>query len=74
MQLITLNYLRVKLKQGRKCPYICIKCNKRRTIGERIRKRERDSFWILYTGYLLSIVKIKRKRERDKQIKCDKKV
>ena len=33
------------------------------------RERERDSFGILYTGYLLSIVKIKRKveRERDRE-------
>jgi hypothetical protein len=27
-------------------------------------ERERDSFGILYTGYLLSIVKIKREKER----------
>ena len=32
--------------------------------GERKRKkRERDSFGILYTGYLLSLVKIKREIE-----------
>ena len=46
------------------------------------KKREseivRDSFGILYTGYLLSIVKIKRDREREKERdrnnkKCDKK-
>ena len=31
-------------------------------------ERERDSFGILYTGYLLSIVKIKRERiEREKK-------
>ena len=59
-------------KQGRKLPLICIKCNKRVTFGkrkrekererdwERERKKKRDSFGILYTGYLLSIVKIKR--------------
>ena len=34
------------------------KCNKRGTFGER--KKERDSFGILYTGVLLSIVNIKR--------------
>ena len=41
------------------------------------KKRERNSFGILYTGYLLSIVKIKRdreiegKREREREIcKC----
>ena len=33
----------------------------------RERKRERDSFGILYTGYLLSIVKIKREIEREKE-------
>ena len=32
-------------------------------------ERERDSFGILYTGYLLSIVKIKRERERSKTSK-----
>ena len=31
-------------------------------------ERERDSFGILYTGYLLSIVKIKRERETEQQI------
>jgi hypothetical protein len=31
------------------------------------RKRERDSFGILYTGYLLSIVKVKREGERMKE-------
>ena len=49
------------------------------------RERERDRFEILYTGYLLSIVKIKReiqrKRERELEreretetnnLKCDK--
>ena len=30
-------------------------------------ERERDSFGILYTGYLLSIVKIKREIERDRE-------
>ena len=30
-------------------------------------ERERDSFGILYTGYLLSIVKIKREIEREKE-------
>ena len=30
-------------------------------------ERERDSFGILYTGYLLSIVKIKRGRERQRE-------
>ena len=30
-------------------------------------ERERDSFGILYTGYLLSIVKIKREIERGKK-------
>ena len=65
------------LKQGWKCPYICINCNKRGTFGDR--KRERKSFGILYTVYLLSIVKIKweieRKREREKKnrIKFDRK-
>ena len=40
----------------------------RGTFGER--EKERDSFRILYTGYLLSIVKIKRKREkREKESK-----
>ena len=33
------------------------------------RERERDSFGILDTGYLLSIVKIKRKIERDREKK-----
>ena len=33
-----------------------------------MRKRgERDNFEMLYTGYLLSIVKIKRKRERERE-------
>ena len=27
------------------------------------RERERDCFWILYTGYLLSIVKMKREQQ-----------
>jgi hypothetical protein len=31
---------------------------------EREKERERDTFGILYTGYLLSIVKIKREIER----------
>ena len=30
-------------------------------------ERERNSFGILYTGYLLSIVKIKRERERERK-------
>ena len=34
---------------------------------ERKRKKERDCFGILYTGYLLSIVKIKREIERDEK-------
>ena len=43
------------------------------------RERERDSFGLLYTGYLLFIVKIKRDREKDKkreerERECDKKV
>ena len=50
-------------------------CNKRGTFGE----RKRDSFGILYTGYLLSIVNIKRciereierKRETDRQTERD---
>ena len=37
------------------------------------REKERDSFGILYTGFLLSIVKIKRdrdeRREREREIK-----
>ena len=39
-----------------------------RTFGERKRERkgERDSF-VLYTGYLFSIVKIKREVEREKE-------
>ena len=32
---------------------------------ERERERERDSFGLLYTGYLLSIVNIKREIERE---------
>ena len=36
----------------------------RESFGERKRERERDSPGILYTGYLLPIVKIKRERER----------
>ena len=57
--------------------FALIRCNKRGTFEiEREREmkrkeRERDSFWILYTGYLLSIVKIKREKEgegkRDKK-------
>ena len=31
------------------------------------KERNRDSFWILYTGFLLSIVKIKREKERQRQ-------
>ena len=31
------------------------------------RERERDSFGILYTGYPLSIVKIKRERDRERK-------
>ena len=38
-----------------------------RAFGERKRKRERYSFGILYTGYLLSIVKIKRERKRERE-------
>ena len=34
---------------------------------EKKREIERDSFEILYTGYLLSIVKIKREIEREKE-------
>ena len=30
-------------------------------------ERERDSFGISYTGYLLSVVKIERERERGKE-------
>ena len=37
---------------------------RRTTFGERKRKSERYSFGILFTGYLLSIVKIKKERER----------
>ena len=47
---------------------------------KRERKREKESFEILYTGYLLSIVKVKTERERDQNIiikeknnKCNKK-
>ena len=29
------------------------------------REKKRDSFWILYTGYLFSIVKIKREIEKE---------
>ena len=43
-----------------------VKCNKSRTIGERKWKSERYSFGILYTGYLLYIVKIKREREKER--------
>ena len=42
-----------------------IDLHKRGTFRER-EKKERDSFGILYTGYLLSIVKIKSDRERSK--------
>ena len=35
---------------------------------ERERERERCSFRILYTGYLLYIVKIKRERKRERDI------
>ena len=35
---------------------------------EREKESERDCFRILYTGYLLSIVKIKWEREREQQI------
>ena len=39
----------------------------RAIIGELLeRERERESFVILYTGYLSSIVKIKRKKERER--------
>ena len=37
--------------------------HKRITFG----KRKRDSFGILYTGYLLSIEKIKRERKRERK-------
>ena len=37
-----------------------------RTFWEGKRIRERDSFEILYKGYLLSIVKIKRERENER--------
>ena len=49
-----------------------IKCNKRVTFRER--EREGDSFRILYMGYLLFIVKIKREEEERKERerkKCD---
>ena len=36
---------------------------------EREKENERDFFGILYTGYLLSIVKIKREIEREREIK-----
>jgi hypothetical protein len=38
----------------------------------RKQKRDRDSFGILYTGYLLSIVKIKREIERERERKREK--
>ena len=39
---LTVDVGKVYDKQGRKLPQICIKCNKRRTFGERKRKRERE--------------------------------
>ena len=39
---------------------------------ERDKERERDSFGILYTGYLLSIVMIKREIERERGKKRNK--
>ena len=48
----------INQKKRTKSPNICIKCNKRGTLGEK-REKERE-FVILYTGYLLYIVKIKR--------------
>ena len=45
-------------KQGQKRPQIC---------KIAIRRGDIDSFEILYTGYLSSIVKIKRERERRKR-------
>ena len=36
---------------------------------ERERERGRDSFWILYTSYLLSIGKIKRGKEEERERK-----
>ena len=48
-------------------------CNKRGTFGEREKKRDwkrekgRDSFAIFYTGYLSSIIKIKRSIERQRE-------
>ena len=36
---------------------------------ERKKKSERYSFGMLYTGYLLSIVKIKKERERESERK-----
>ena len=32
-----------------------------------MKERERKSLWILYTGYLLSLIKIKRERERTRE-------
>ena len=65
------------LKQGRKCPYICINCNKRGTFRDRKREREKVlGYYTIYTVYLLSIVKIKREKEREereREIKFDKK-
>ena len=42
---------------------------------EKKREKDRDSFGILYTGYLLSIVKIEREKYRERATnnkKCDK--
>ena len=53
-----------------KKPSICNKCKKKGAFGERKRKKERkkerDSFGILYTVYLL------RERERDREYESNK--
>jgi hypothetical protein len=46
---------------------------KREREREKKRERERDSFGILYTGYLLSIVNIKREIERERKREIEQK-
>ena len=51
-------------EQGRERPQICIKWG---AFRERERDREKDSFRILYTGYLLSIERQERETEIDRE-------
>ena len=64
-----------KIRYYKKCTLFCklsFKQGRKRKKGIKairgeLLERERDSFWILYTGYLLSIIKITREREKKRE-------